>query len=124
MMKELSSRHVKMLRILDLLNSIAAETHLLSLNAAIEAVGAGEHGERFSVVAQEVKNLANRSSAASREVLAIVQEIEQVTTEVVEVAESGYTKAQEMAQEAEQTGVVIDGMRQISEEAQQQAASI
>ena len=53
----LETRSASTRRILDLLSTIAAETHLLSLNAAIEAAGAGQAGERFRVVAQEVKRL-------------------------------------------------------------------
>lgn len=124
LIKDLDTRHNNMRRILDLLNSISAETHLLSLNASIEAAATGEHGERFGVVAQEVKNLATRSKAASREVLGIINEIEDVTTNVLKAAESGYAKAFEMADASEQSGTVIEGMRQVSEESQQQAITI
>ena len=68
-LNEFSLKSAKMRTILDLLKSIAAETHLLSLNASIEAAGAGEQGVRFGVVAQEVKHLATRSSSASKEVV-------------------------------------------------------
>ena len=54
--------------IIRILNEIAAETHLLSLNASIEAAGAGQYGERFAIVASQVKELATRSSKASENV--------------------------------------------------------
>lgn len=123
-MNELNSRHNKMRRILDLLGSIASETHLLSLNAAIEAAGAGEYGERFGVVAHEVKDLAARSRQASQEVVTIVQEIEDVTRQAVLSAQDGFHKAREMEEVAAQAGSVIEEMRQISEQAHEQASTI
>jgi methyl-accepting chemotaxis protein len=115
---ELSNKNVSMRTILDLLSTLASETHLLSLNAAIEAAGAGEFGERFGVVAQEVKKLAARSAAASRQVVAIIQEIENAQQEAVSTAESGYTKAMEMRQIANETGQIIAEMSAVSGQAQ------
>ncbi|MBN9393226.1 MAG: hypothetical protein J0I20_34660 [Chloroflexi bacterium] len=123
-MNDLTTRHQKMRRILDLLGSISAETHLLSLNAAIEAAGAGEFGERFGVVAHEVKELAARSSQASKEVVTIVHEIEEVTREAVASAQDGFEKAQEMEEVAARAGMVIEEMRQLTEQAHDQACSI
>lgn len=123
-MDDLNTRHYKMRRILDLLGSIAAETHLLSLNAAIEAAGAGEYGERFGVVAHEVKDLAARSSQASKEVVTIVHEIEEVTGQAIASARDGFQKAREMEEVAVQAGSVIEEMRQLSEEAHHQACNI
>ncbi len=123
-MDDLNTRHHKMRRILDLLGSIATETHLLSLNAAIEAAGAGEYGERFGVVAHEVKDLAARSSQASKEVVTIVHEIEEVTRQAITSAQDGFQKAREMEEVAVQAGSVIEEMRQLSEEAHEQACNI
>lgn len=123
-MKELESRSANMRHILDLIGAIAGETHLLSLNAAIEAAGAGQQGERFRVVAQEVKSLAERSNKASREVVEIVRQIESVTGGVLNSVEEGYTKALELTSIAEQAGAVIEGLREVAEQAEQQAHSI
>lgn len=123
-MDDLNTRHQKMRRILDLLGSISAETHLLSLNAAIEAAGAGEYGERFGVVAHEVKELAARSSQASKEIVTIIQEIEDVTREAVASAQDGFEKAREMEEVAVQAGGVIEEMRQLTEQAHDQACTI
>ncbi len=123
-MGELDNKNANMRHILDLLASIASETHLLALNASIEAAGAGEFGERFSVVAQEVKNLATRSAAANKEVVQIIREIEQTTRQAVVSAKSGFEKAGEMREAAGQSGKVIAEMRQVSEQSQQQAISI
>jgi methyl-accepting chemotaxis protein len=111
-------------RILELLDNITQETHLLSLNAAIEAAGAGDYGVRFGVVAQEVKDLASRASRANQEVVQVLQQIEQTISSSVVLVEAGYQKAQAMKVAVGETGQVIADMRQISEQAQTQAEQI
>lgn len=123
-MNELTAKNARMRHILNLLKSIADETHLLALNASIEAGGAGVFGERFSVVAQEVKNLASRSAGASKEVFGIVREVEEAALAAESSAHSGYTKAKEMEVAVGETEQVIGEMRQIAEHSQAQASSI
>lgn len=121
LMDELKIKSVNMRHILDLLGAIATETHLLSLNAAIEAAGAGQYGERFGVVAQEVKNLASRSGAASKEVVDIIRQIQTTTDSVMEAARNGHAKASAMQVIVQEAQQVIVGMRNVSEQAQMQA---
>jgi methyl-accepting chemotaxis protein len=123
-LKELVDKNSSMHFILGSLKALSDETHLLSLNAAIEATGAGQYGERFRVVAHEVKSLANRSAEASKQVVNIVKEIQRASLEAIEAAQSGYGKAMEMEQVANQTGAVISEMRKIAEHSQVQASSI
>jgi methyl-accepting chemotaxis protein len=77
-------------------NDIANQSHLLALNAAIEAAAAGEHGRSFSVIASEVKNLADQSREATVQVRGILGDIQKgihrsvmLTEEAVKRAESG-----------------------------------
>lgn len=72
--------------IINVINSIAEETSLLSLNASIEAARAGEAGRGFTVVAEQIKKLANQSIDASNEIYRIIEEIVQNTDEAVNVA--------------------------------------
>lgn len=122
--EELAQRSSRMRQILQLLDTISEETHLLSLNAAIEAAGAGQHGERFAVVAGEVKNLSQRSKKAGQEVVEIVLEIENFSQELTNMAQNGSNQANELETIAYQTGQRIEELQQVAQQAQQQANSI
>ena len=83
---------------IEVIDQIAFQTNILSLNAAVEAATAGEAGKGFAVVAQEVRNLATRSAEAANEIKRIVQLATSKTKEGSEVANSmieGYTSLNE-----------------------------
>ncbi len=79
----------KVEQIVDVIRSIAEQTNLLALNAAIEAARAGEHGRGFSVVASEVKSLAEESAASTDQIAEIVAQIQALLGGLVEEMGSG-----------------------------------
>ncbi len=74
-LERLENRSSQINQINQLIKDVSDEMHLLALNATLEAAGAGEYGERFGVVAREVKSLSNRSVKASKEVSTILGEV-------------------------------------------------
>jgi methyl-accepting chemotaxis protein len=123
-LEELNLKSVNMRKILDLIDNLSSETHLLSLNAAIEAAGAGPYGERFNVVAQEVKELANRSGKANNEAKALMEEFEAVNLKAVSLTDNGFQKASAMENVVDNTREIIAGLVSVVNHAQEQASSI
>ncbi|HUM18537.1 MAG TPA: methyl-accepting chemotaxis protein [Candidatus Nitrosotalea sp.] len=87
--KSLGDRSLEISDIVNTIQDIAAQTHLLALNASIEAAGAGEAGLRFSVVADEVRKLAERATQATRDIGTLIKGVQVETQEAVVAMESG-----------------------------------
>jgi methyl-accepting chemotaxis protein PixJ len=87
--KRLGEASQRISKVVSLINGFAAQTNLLALNAAIEAVRAGEQGQGFAMVAEEVRSLAQQSSVATAEIEQLVEEIQTQTNDVVLAMEAG-----------------------------------
>jgi len=100
--------------IISLINDIADQTNILALNAAIQASMAGDAGRGFAVVADEVQRLAERSTAATKQIESLVKAIQNDTNEAVTSMEQTTTEVVKGARLAQDAGVALEEIESVS----------
>jgi methyl-accepting chemotaxis protein len=93
--------------IISVIDGIAFQTNILALNAAVEAARAGEHGRGFAVVAAEVRNLAQRSSSAAKEIKELITDSVSKTTDGTKQVEAAGNTMQEIVQSVKRVSDII-----------------
>lgn len=126
-MKQLSGLQMEtnnIATVLDVIKSVADQTNLLALNAAIEAARAGEHGRGFSVVADEVRSLAQRTQSSAAEIETLISTLVSSADTSVTSMETGNKLAEQTLERAQLAGTVIQEMAQGVEEIRQYNSQI
>jgi len=110
--------------ILELIRRVAKQTNLLGLNAAIEAARAGELGRGFSVVAGEIRKLAEESNRSASEISVILFEFQTIIQKITESSLRNSAITHEQAQASQEIALLVDNVQQVSRELQSLASKL
>ncbi len=114
--KRLGESSLEIGEIVELISDITEQTNVLALNAAIQAASAGEAGRGFTVVAEEVQRLAERSAEATKQIDAIVKTIQADTQDAVAAMEKSTVGVVEGTKLSDAAGQALDEIRRVSRE--------
>jgi methyl-accepting chemotaxis protein len=134
-MLELGKKSQHVGSVLDIVAELAEQTNILAINATIEAAGAGDAGRRFGVVADEIRKLADRVGASTKEIRGMVEDVRSAVNTTVMATEAGSkavdvgtAQVLEMAtafrQIASLVGTTTDAAREIELSTKQQATAV
>ncbi|OJH41785.1 methyl-accepting chemotaxis protein [Cystobacter ferrugineus] len=134
-MLELGKRSQEIGGILDIINELSEQTNILAINATIESAGAGEHGKRFAVVADEIRKLADRVGGATKDIRVLIDEIRAASNTTIMATEDGSKAVQSSAKQfsevagnfrriAELVRTNLDVAREIELSTQQQTTAV
>jgi methyl-accepting chemotaxis protein len=134
-MLDLGKRSQEIGGILDIINELAEQTNILAINATIESAGAGEHGRRFAVVAEEIRKLADRVGGATKDIRVLIDEIRAASNTTIMATEDGSKAVQGSAKQfsevagsfrriAELVRTNLDVAREIELSTQQQTTAV
>jgi len=134
-MLDLGGKSQQISSILDIITELSEQTNLLSLNASIEAAGAGDAGKRFAVVASEIRKLAERATDSTVEIRALIDSIQETVNTTIMATEEGTKSVQQgvrvsedvessLQRIAQQVGATTESAKSIEMGCRQQATAI
>ena len=122
--QELGNQSNAIGKILTVIDEVADQTSLLALNAAIIAAQAGEHGRGFAVVADEIRELAERTAVSTREISAIINNLQNGTRDAVKAMAAGSDRVHQEVERSKGAGMALEKIRTSTLKAREQVGGI